>query len=114
MGNTSSLGIANRDGSDLRRVTPKGISGGDSYRNGPAWSADGRWIAFGSDGRRDSTSTSSIPMGPVYGGYDDQGGQESSPTWLPELPVRSWSDAYGSIRREDAERFIDEVRGDEP
>ena len=88
-GDTSFLGISNRDGSDLRRVTPKGVSGGDSYRNGPTWSPDGRWIAFGSDGRRDSDIYVIHPNGTGLRRLTmTKAARESSPTWLREFPVR--------------------------
>jgi Tol biopolymer transport system component len=70
--------VANRDGSGMRRVTPKTLGG-----HSPAWSPDGAWIAF--VGRRgiyvihpDGTGLRSLTRTKRY---------ESSPAWLPQLPT---------------------------
>jgi len=70
--------VANRDGSGVRRVTPKTRSG-----HAPAWSPDGAWIAF-------------VGRGDLYVIHPDGTGlrqltrtkeHEASPAWLPQMPT---------------------------
>jgi Tol biopolymer transport system component len=70
--------VANRDGSGVRRVTPRTRTG---YM--PAWSSDGEWIAF-------------VSRGDLYVIHPDGSGlrqltrtkgHESSPAWLPRMPA---------------------------
>jgi len=69
--------VVNRDGSDMRRVTPKTLGG-----YAPAWAPDGAWIAFVGDGdlyviHPDGTGLRQLTR---------TKGTESSPAWLPRLP----------------------------
>jgi Tol biopolymer transport system component len=70
--------VARRDGSGVRRVTPKTRSG-----HAPAWSPDGAWIAFVGRGdlyviRPDGTGLRQLTRTKAH---------ESSPAWLPQMPT---------------------------
>jgi TolB protein len=75
--------VADLDGSNLRRVTPRGIAAWE-----PAWSPDGAWIAFVRD--------EGYPNYDLYVVHPDGTGlrrltrtktRESSPAWLPRMPA---------------------------
>lgn len=70
--------VANRDGSGLRPVTPRGKVAGS-----PAWSPDGAWIAF--VGRGDIYVIH--PDGTGLHQLTKTKGLEHSPAWLPRMPT---------------------------
>jgi len=84
--NASVLFTANRDGSDLRRLTPKRLGGGDSFQDGPAWSADGAWIAFASYEKHADLYVIH-PDGTGLRRLTRTKADESSPAWLPRMPA---------------------------
>jgi Tol biopolymer transport system component len=78
-----SVYVANRDGSGLRRVTPRGASD-------PAWSPDGAWIAYVSHAdlymvHPDGTGRRRLTRTPE-GEYPALPGAEYSPAWLQQMP----------------------------
>jgi Tol biopolymer transport system component len=86
--NASVLATARRDGSDLRRVTPKQMNGGDSFKDGPAWSPDGQWLAFESYDKRGRSDLYVIrPDGTGLHRLTTTRGDELSPAWIV-LPPR--------------------------
>lgn len=80
--NVSKLSVANPDGSELRRVTPR------RAQTPPRWSPDGKWIAFVASARGhgvfvvhpDGSALRRLTFTKRYGEYDD------SPSWLPRMP----------------------------
>ena len=71
--------VANRDGSRLTRITPRGVYGED-----PAWSADGESIAFAAWTTRRTYDLYTIrPDGTDLRQITRTAGKEHSPTWLP-------------------------------
>ena len=88
-GRTSTLATANRDGSELRRVTPRRISGGDAFEGGPAWSPDGHWLAFESDDTRGHADLYLIhPDGTGLRRLTKTKASEGSPAWAARFPAR--------------------------
>jgi TolB protein len=81
----NSLAVVDRDGSDLRRLTPPRLKLDFLGKHGPAWSPDGKWIAFttASNGydlyvvRPDGNGLRRLTRTTV---------REEGPAWLPRLP----------------------------
>lgn len=70
--------VANRDGSGLRRVTPRGLNA-----ENPAWSPDGEWIAFAAWTRSRSYDLYAIhPDGTGLRQLTRTPAEEHAPAWL--------------------------------
>ena len=80
--NITKLYVANPDGSELRRVTPRRAD------TPPRWSADGKWIAFVARARGRGVFVvhpdgSGLRRLTFTKRYDEA---EASPSWLPRMP----------------------------
>jgi TolB protein len=85
----SVLATARLDGSDLRRVTPRRLNGGDSFRDGPSWSPDGQWLVFESYDKRGRSDLYMIhPDGTGLRRLTKTKADEVSPGWIARLPER--------------------------
>ena len=80
----NSLAVVERDGSDLRRLTPPRLKLDFLGEHGPAWSPDGKWIAF-------TTASSGYdlyvvrPDGSGLRRVTRTKAREEDPAWLPRL-----------------------------
>lgn len=72
--------IAKRDGSGLRKVTPRSLGGWS-----PAWSPDGRWIAFAAGENPDIYVIH--PDGTGLRALARTEAAETSPTWVAQMPT---------------------------
>ena len=81
----NSLAVVDRDGSDLRRLTPARLKLDFLGEHGPAWSPDGKWIAFAT-ARGGHDLYVVRPDGSGLRQITRTKAKEEDPAWLPRMP----------------------------